>query len=196
MKLLSTLLLLYILIGSSCKNNKPVEPAAIKKVEDTAKFYPLKDFLNEQIRYVDLRDFPIYKVTIRNKKKDSIALSKDQFIQQAAVFLNRELSFSKSKANYHESVFNDLSTGSITFNYQSTDANTEVQNIDILMDEQSQVVKRVFIRSAYSKGDTTIMEQCNWKADKSFQVNKTFSTKNGYTSTERKYINWNDKSGL
>jgi hypothetical protein len=193
MKLVPVFLLLCILISSSCKNNKPAAPAAVKKVEDTARFYPLKDFLKEQIQYVDLRSFPIYKVTIKDGKKDSVSLTKDQFIQQAGIFLNWESSFSKTKANYTESVFNDLSTGSITFNYQSTNANTEVQNIDILLDEQTHIVKRVFIRSVYNKGDTAVMEQCNWKADKSFQVNRTFSTRNGYTSTERNYINWNDK---
>ncbi|MDB5211589.1 MAG: hypothetical protein JWQ30_2416 [Sediminibacterium sp.] len=192
MKIAPLFLFLFILIISSCNNEPPKTQPAVK-VEDTAKFYPLKDFINEQVRYVDLRNFPIYKITVRDAKKDSVTISKDQFIALAGIFLNREASFTKEKASFKESVFNDQSTGSITFNYQSTNSKTEVQAIDVLLDEQTNIVKRIFIRSEYNRGDTTVREQCNWKANKSFQVNRTLTTKGGYASDERNYINWNDK---
>ncbi len=193
MKFLPVLFFVCVLIALSCNSHpKEIQPAEQKK-EDTAAFYPLNDFLKEQIRYVDLRNFPLYKITEKNGKKDSSAITKEQFIEWAGVFLTRETSFSKTKISYRESVFNDRSTGSVTLNYQSVDSKTEVQNIDVLLDEQTQIVKRVFIRSEYARADTIITEQCNWKADKSFQVNRTFTTKNGYHSTECNYINWNDK---
>jgi len=192
MKFLPVLFFVFIVLASSCNSHPREIQPAIKKAEDTAAFYPLTDFLKEQIQYVDLRNFPLYKVTVKNGKKDSASITKDQFIEWAGIFLIRETSFSKAKASYKESVFNDLSTGSVTLNYQSIDSKTEVQNIDVLLDEQTQIVKRVFIRSGYTRGDTTIAEQCNWKAGKSFQVNRTFTAKNGYHLTERNYINWNE----
>jgi hypothetical protein len=182
----------FIFILSSCNSPAPKTQPTVK-VADTATFYPLRSFLQEQIQYVDLRDFPLYKITVKDGKKDSAALTKDRFIELAGIFLNRETSFSKDKALFKETVFNDQSTGSNTLNYQSTDGKTEVQSIDVLLDEHTSIVKRVFIRSEYTKGDTTIKEQCNWKANKSFQVNRTFTTKAGYTSEERNFINWNDK---
>ena len=193
MKFLPVLFIVFVLIASSCNSHPKKALPAVAKAEDTAAFYPLNEFLKEQIRYVDLRNFPLYKITEKNGKRDSASITKDQFIEWAGVFLARETAFSKTKAAYRESVFNDRSTGSVTLNYQSADSKTEVQNIDVLLDEQTQVVKRVFIRSEYTRGDTTITEQCNWKADKSFQVNRTLTTKNGYHSTEHNYINWNDK---
>ncbi|MEO8171493.1 MAG: hypothetical protein ABI581_00365 [Sediminibacterium sp.] len=192
MKSFASLLFLCILIFSSC-NNEPPKIQAVIKIEDTAKFYPIRDFLREQIQYVDLRNFPIYRVTVKDGKKDSVSVSKDQFIQLAGIFLNGEASFSKEKNFFKESVFNDQSTGSNTLNYQSNNNKTAVQSIDVLLDEQTSIVKRIFIRSEYAKGDTTIKEQCNWKANKSFQVNRTFTTKGGYISEERNYVNWNDK---
>ncbi|MES2372305.1 MAG: hypothetical protein V4557_06985 [Bacteroidota bacterium] len=192
MKLFASFFVVFILILSSCNTPEPKKQAAVK-VADTATFYPLRSFLQEQIQYVDLRNFPLYKITVKDGKKDSAALTKDRFIELAGIFLNRETSFSKDKALFKETVFNDQSTGSNTLNYQSSDGKTEVQSIDVLLDEQTSIVKRIFIRSEYMKGDTTIKEQCNWKANKSFQVNRTLTTKGGYTSEERNYINWNDK---
>jgi hypothetical protein len=191
MKLFASIIVLLSLLAS-CNNPKPkTQPAP--QLADTATFYPLRNFLLEQIQYVDLRNFPLYSITIKDGKKDSVALAKDQFILLAEIFLNREASFSKDKILFKETVFNDQSTGSNTLNYQSTNGNTEVQSIDVLLDENTNVVKRIFIRSEYVKGDTTIKEQCNWKANKSFQVNRTLTTKTGYISEERNFVNWNDK---
>jgi hypothetical protein len=192
MKIVQGSFFIIVLILSSCRNHTP-QTKTVAQVADTAKFYPLRSFFTEQIQYVDLRNFPIYRIRITDGKKDSASLTKEQFTELAGVFLSRDLSAPGIKALYKETVFQDLSTNSITLNYQPNDQKAEVQNIDILLDESTQLVKRVFIRSAYYKGDTSVTEQCNWKANKSFQVNRTMIAGNGYTSTERNFVNWNDK---
>ncbi|MCA6451333.1 MAG: hypothetical protein IM584_02490 [Chitinophagaceae bacterium] len=184
--------LLFILI-TGCRSKKPASAKNAAQVSDTAKFYPLHQFFTEQIQYVDLRNFPIYQIREKDGKKDSLPISKEQFIGLAQVFLAHSLTDPKVKSLYKESVFQDLSTGSVTLNYSPADANAEVQNIDILLEESTNLVKRVFIRCLHTKGDTTIAEQCNWKANKSFQINRTITTGNGYSVTELNYINWNDK---
>lgn len=161
---------------------------------DTAKFYPLSSFFKEQIAFVDLRSFDIYKLTTVDGKKDSAALTKDEFIKWADIFVERSFANPALKAGYKETVFEDLSTGSYTINYTPHNPPAvTVKNIDILLAQQTNAVKRIFIKSVYAKGDTTIEEQCNWKADKSFQVNRTRSTNNGFRSTELNFINWDDK---
>ena len=160
---------------------------------DTAKFYPLTTFFKSQMEYVDLRNFPIYKITRQDGKKDSVSLDKKSFISWADIFLARSISDPKLKGLYDETVFHDLSTASYTLNYTTTDTSAEVRNIDILLDEETNNVKRIFIKSLYIRGDTSIEEQCNWKAFKSFQVNRAFQTKNGYKGIQLNYINWNDK---
>jgi hypothetical protein len=192
MKVLSAILGIYIMTLVACQSipsNK--QPAA--QPSDTSKFYPLRTFLKDQIKYVDLRGFSIYRITEKDGKKDSAGISKEEFISLAGIFLERDISDPSIKALYKESVFHDLSTGSITLNYTPVNSEAQVQNIDILLDEQTNIVKRVFIRSVYAKGDTTISEQCNWKTDKSFQINRSRSAKNGHTSTELNYVNWNDR---
>ena len=184
--------LLFLLI-TGCESKKPASGKHAAQVSDTAKFYPLHQFFTEQIQYVDLRNFPIYQIREKDGKRDSLPISKEQFIGLAQVFLAHSLTDPKVKSLYKESVFQDLSTGSVTLNYSPADANAEVQNIDILLEESTNLVKRVFIRCLHTKGDTTIAEQCNWKANKSFQINRNITTGNGYSTTELNYINWNDK---
>lgn len=189
MKFLLTLSLFFAL---ACRSSSP-SPAAGQSTSatDTAKFYPLDQFFKKQIEYVDLHDFPVYRVTTRDGKKDSSRISIGEFKKYASGFLKYDLSGPAVKAQYRETVFQDLSTGSLTLNYAPTGAAT-VQNIDVLLDEETHIVKRVFIRAQYITGDTTVTEQCSWKADKSMQINRSLTGHGGGTRTELNYINWND----
>lgn len=184
---------LLLLLITGCNSKKPAPGKNVAQASDTAKFYPLHQFFTDQVQYVDLRNFPIYQIREKDGKRDSLPLSKEQFISLSQVFLAHSLTDPKVKILYKESVFQDLSTGSVTLNYMPADANAEVQNIDILLEESTNLVKRVFIRCLHTKGDTTIAEQCNWKANKSFQISRNITTGNGYSATELNYINWNDK---
>jgi hypothetical protein len=188
MKILQASIVFIVLIITACNSHQTKEQTVVPG-SDTGKFYPLRPFFKVQVQYVDLRNFFIYRTTV----KDSSVLTKEQFAQLASVFFKRDISDPKVKILYRETVFQDLSTGSITLNYKSTDSKTDVQNIDILLDEATHIAKRVFIRSVFTRGDTTISEQCNWNADKSFQVNRSISAKGGYHTTELNFVNWNDK---
>lgn len=191
MKILAAFVLVVFHIAG-CHSNDQQQQVKIN-VADTAKFYPLESFFRKQVEYVDLRNFPLYRITVTDGKKDSSGISKEQFIALAQVFISRSIAAPAVKALYKESVFHDLSTKSYTLNYTPNGHTAVVQNIDILLDDETNIVKRVFIKSTYTRSDTSIDEQCNWKANKSFQVNRFFQTKNGFKSTELNYINWDEK---
>ena len=188
---LIVLLFLVILIAA-CSNHQ-AKQVQETSATDTARFYPLRSFFNEQLQYVDLRNFSITRVTVKNGKKDSAAFTKEQFLAMAEMFLQRDLSEPGIKALYKESVFQDQSTGSLTLNYSPITETAVVKSIDVLLDDETHIVKRVFIRAAYNKGDTSVSEQYSWKANKSFLVSRTLQAKNGFTSTETNFVNWNDK---
>lgn len=184
-------LLCSLIIGSSCGG--PVQPKQKDRTAtDTTKFYPLRSFLQDQMQYVDLRNFPIYRIRVKDGVRDSVPMSKEAFLSMAVVFLRHDLSEPGLKSRYTETVFQDQSTGSLTLNYSPITANEVVRSIDILLDENTHIVKRVFIRAAYTSGDTSITEQYSWKANKSFQLGRTLQTGKGFTSTETNFVNWND----
>ncbi|NCI45435.1 hypothetical protein [Sediminibacterium soli] len=170
--------------------NAPTKPIA--NVSDTASFFSLEGFFRSQIEYVDLRNFEIYRITTLNGRRDSSAIDVNGFKQWARVFLDRSFTPAQ-KPLYRETVFQDMSTDSYTLNYAPIDQEkVTVKNVDVLLSQETNAAKRIFIKSLYTAGDTTIEEQCNWKADKSFQVNRV-KTIHGQVFTELNFINWNDR---
>ena len=192
MKQIPVLSLFLLMILTACQSH-PSKNGKDKAKSDTARFFAIAPFFKEQLQYVDLRNFTIYKVTVVDGKKDSVALTKEDFSKWAAIFLDKDISTPEKAAGYKESVFNDLSTGSITLNYSPLNGEAIIQNIDVLLVQETGQVKRIMIKSIYNHGDTAITEQCSWKTDKSFRVNRSYTTKNGFQKTELNYINWNDK---
>lgn len=195
MKYSLILLPMVMLLVMACGSDKSNQPASGKKtiLADTAKFYPLADYFKDQIRYVDLRNFPIYQIKTMDGKKDSASIGKEEFAQLAHLFLQRSLSEPGIKIRYSETVFEDLSTSSITLHYSPITDTETVKQIDVLLDNQTRIVKRIFIRSTYQKGDTLINEQCNWKSNKSFQINRSISYGKGIRKNELNFINWDDR---
>jgi hypothetical protein len=185
-------LLFLLLAFFSCKNAAPA-PKTKEELQatDTAHFYPLETYFKDQIQYVDLRNFNLYRITVKNGIRDSAAISKDEFLAVASTFLRYDIAEPAVKALYRETSFEDLSTGSLTLNYKPDDKKATVQNIDVLMDQEGHMVKRIFIRAIYTKGDTTVTEQCSWKSNRSLQVNRSIEAKN-YNVTELNFINWDD----
>ncbi|MEI7626598.1 MAG: hypothetical protein WCJ80_00090 [Bacteroidota bacterium] len=184
-------LIVILFIMAGCKNKKAIKNE--KPNSDTTKFYALHSFFNEQIVDVDLRAYPIYLIKERNGKRDSIGIDKELFKSMASAFLNKDISTPEMHDKFTESVFHDLSTNSYTLNYRPKSVDEPIQNIDILLDENTNIVKRVFIRIETMNKDTSIVEQWNWKAGKSFQINRFSKTPSGYVSNEFNYVNWNDR---
>lgn len=192
MKQLLVPFLSLLICITACKsgNQKAIKE---KSGTDTAKYFATASFFKQQIQYVDLRNFPIYRISVVDGKKDSTPISKEEFIKWAGIFLDKDISAPQTASGYKESVFSDLSTGSITLNYSPINGEANIQNIDVLLAQETNMVKRILIRSVYNRGDTLVTESCSWKADKSFQINRSYTTKSGYSKTELNFINWNDK---
>ncbi len=185
-----------LLLTAACRQ-KPSSPNtqhAERKAADTAKYYPIAQFFKEQIEYVDLRNFVIRQLITRDGKKDSSLINKNQFLALSALFAKQADIFQHNKQLYKEAVFQDLSTNSYTLNYTPIDTHvTDITNIDVLLDDETNAVKRVFIKRMYNRGDSTITEQYSWKANKSFQLTGFTTTLNNYTASTVNDVNWNDK---
>jgi hypothetical protein len=158
---------------------------------DTAKFFPITPFIKEQIAFVDLRNFSIKKFSSLQGKTDSAIITKNEFISTANLFLLVATEFEKNKYRFKENVFRDLSTNSYTLNYTPTDpSSAAIQNIDILLTEETNYPKRVFIKKLLNKGDTSITEQFNWKTNKSLQITRYSVMGTQYAETAVTTISW------
>lgn len=183
----------------ACQSNQKTKLVTDIAIADTAKFYPIEKFIQDEIQYVDLRDFNITETKLNESgdtafaKEDhtSSQLTKDEFISAAREIKNAAVWFSKNKYLYKETVFQDLGTESYTINYQSDEA--DIKNIDLLLNEQTNLPKRLFIREITREEGNTMTVQYSWIAGKQFTISK--SMKNGKTLIwqSSKTIEWNNK---
>ena len=183
---------LVLLAVTACRNkNKAAIGATVQSNADTGKAYDLSGFFNSQLQYASALKTPMYRIREVDKKKDSVTLTQEQLKEWIRFFTEKNISAPAVRPLYKETLFQDLSTKSYTLSYTSTDPGAVISSLDILLDEETNQVKRVFIRSNYRKGDTLITEQANWKAYSSFTVNR-YTTAGNYTHTEMNYFNWNN----
>jgi hypothetical protein len=187
------LLLLMCIIGIySCKNNSSkVEP----NNTDTTHFFSIANFFTSEIKTLETIPYPIYQITSNaNGTKDSSAIDKTLFASLAKQFIACDISDSIQKKTYKEVAFNDNSTKSITLNYTTYDKDLPIQSIDVLFDEETNHVRRVFIRKVLHNKDSSATVLFSWKANKSFTIIKSVIKKDGTKYTEQQYVNWNDSN--
>jgi hypothetical protein len=189
MKLFSIILLLLFYIAC---NTHAVKKLNSNLIKDTTSFFPVNDYLQTDIQDVNKTPYLIKRVIIENGKQiDSSFITKTSFNILATIFLNDSITAVGDKLLYHQDLFNDLTTKSITFTYTCLQKNLPVQNVSILLDEQSNQLKNIFI-SAFNKNDSILEEKLSWKAGKSFSINRAIK-RNNTTLEQNIFVNWNDK---
>ncbi len=186
------LLLFCILLILTCKSNH--SETGITVTSDTVRFYPVTEYFNDQVKKVAASGSYIYKITINDKKvRDSVALSKQQFMQLAQTFLAVDISDKSIHKYYKENIFMDETTHSYTFNYTAIDSSLPLQRVDVLLDADDQQVTRVFLNMNIVSADSTITEKAGWKTNNSFFINRIIDYANGRTTTQQNIIVWRDQ---
>lgn len=186
-KWLSLLLFLFFLMPG-CKQKSGNQ--ADQLIGDTAHFYPVQFYLEEQIRENDLRNLPRTMRYSLNGKKTETVLSRDSFLLLTQSFLDLLRNFSKNKCRFKETVMHDLSTQSYTLSYRPVKANSdEIDYLDVLLNDKTQLVKRIDIRRSQQGAGKTINEHFSWRTDKGFLITRSTDLKES-TQTEVIDVNW------
>jgi hypothetical protein len=158
---------------SSCSQNSNESKNNIPSADSTIIFYPVREYFLSQIKSVDSSLSTIQMVTTINGQKKSAPINIEQFNKMAQPFLENNIADPSVKKYYRQSIFQDMTTGSYTFNYTSVNSSLPIQNLNVLLDTTTQTVKRVFISKVKIYGDSTITEKLSWKNDTSFLINRT-----------------------
>ncbi len=193
MKIQLTCFSLLTIIIMSCGETKTPE-TQLQASPDSTQFFATGRFFEEQVKQVILLRKPVYVYHNINGRQDSAALDSLQLVQLVQTFIAKDISNPTDKKYYRETVFQDAGTKSYTLNYTAVTRDVPVQGVDVLLDEQTSQVKRIFIRSFTRKGDTSIQEQYNWRAFKGFQINRSFSAPGGYSRQELTDVKWSNPS--
>lgn len=134
--------------------------------------------------------------TITDKQKDSVIIDTTDFKIWANRFLQKDFNDPEWKEKFNEAVFNDQTTKTYTLSYTTKDNDIPLKQADITADENSNKVKRIFIRQQWLSGDTINFTTGVWKPGKSFWISTTKKFSDSLTQTQLNYIKWNDKGPL
>ena len=185
---------LPFLLYYSCKQNKNhINTSQIAK-NDTVKFFQVSQYIKNQIAEVNKTPYYIYKTTVVNGKKDSIPINTSVFNQISEQFLKPDINDNELKKFYKESIFNDQTTKSFAISYTTPNKQLEIQNINVLLQEDGETVKRIFIRKFFNYPDSSAIEQLSWKPGESFQINRLVQKSNNKESSYLTNVVWNEKS--
>jgi len=177
-----------------CKQNgrNSTENSAVKN--DTTHFFQVAQYIQSQIAEVNKTPYFIYKTDVINGKKDSTAINNAVFNNVSAQFLKPDINDKALKKHYTENIFHDQTTKSFTISYTADDKQLEIQNIEILLQEDGQTVKRIFIRKFFNYQDSAAIEQLSWKPGESFQINRLVQKPGNKENTHQTNVVWNEKN--
>jgi len=178
MKSIFIVCLIY-LMASACSNNteNTINQTA---ASDTTSFYPIAAYFNSQLKHFDSLGARYSIVTTEGTKKDSAIVNFEAIKSLVQSYIESDISDSAQKINFKESVFRDAETASFNINYTAINSTVPVKNIDILMEEQTSLIKRIFIRKQRINKDTTSTEQLSWKTNEGFTTSISKETNTGY----------------
>lgn len=156
----------------ACNDNKPEATASEKKQEEKKDFFPVADYLQSEIAYVDSLPLRLMKYTIQNDKTDSLFINTKEFDQLAQAFLPGELNDSSFKKNFSENSFLDQTTQLLTFTYSTQNNNSGLRRVDVLATQNPgfDKVKSIYMEESTNKKDTSVIRKMYWRAKKSFQI--------------------------
>ena len=170
--------ILWVMMAAACSDAKEKTITIVSA--DTTSYYSISSYINSQLKYFDSVGATYNVVTIEGTQKDSITVQVAAIRPMIQSFLDADISDSIQKKNYQESVFRDAGTASLNINYTPMDTSTTIKNIDILMDEQTSLVKRIFIRKQQLTSDTTNTEQLSWKTNEGFTISVSKKSNSGF----------------
>jgi hypothetical protein len=167
------------MMAAACSNSKE-DTKNLVATTDTTSFYPLASYIKDQVKYFDSTGVKFSVVTTEGAIKDSITSQLASIMPMIQSFMEADISDSVQKINYKESVFRDAGTASLNINYTPINTSVPIRNIDILMDDQTSIIKRLFIRKQFRTKDTTSTEQLSWKTNEGFTTSISKEASNGF----------------
>jgi hypothetical protein len=186
-------ILIFSVFYFSCnQNNKPTAEDNVDS--DTTTFFQVSQYIKAEIKEVNQTPYFIYKIDIKDNKRDSTAINTATFNDLAKQFYSPDINDPKFKKYYKENVFHDQTTKSFTISYAATNKELEVQNVEVLLEEDGKTVKRVFIRKFSNYSDSSVIEQLSWKPKLSFQINRLVQYQDNKEASLQTIVVWNEKT--
>ncbi len=185
-----TIFIALLMVWAGCKQQSG-KKGSVQALADTASFYPIANFIHEQIEETDLQNLPRTLRYTSNQTIRTNKLGRDSFLLLSGLFNSILTQFSREKQLYKESILHDLSTSSYTLTYQPLQPEQAAfEYADILLNDQNRQVKRINIQRTYEIADTSVTEHLSWRTNKGFLISRTKTDKAGIANNEVIEVSW------
>lgn len=200
-RLFLTTTVIALFVGACGEKKEPPsqEQSAGTVNNDSAKtgspYFPVYDFIRNEIEYVDSLPVGIKQYTITGKKQDSGYIQLEEFHTLAGEFLVPEIYDSAFRKLFKESSFFDRSNNTSTFFYKTDDESSPVKRVDVVTRKGDvyDEVTSVYIEKVMQSGDSTFIKKMFWKPKRNFQVATDRSSANGKSATDQVKVVWDNR---
>jgi hypothetical protein len=185
-----------LLLTAACHQKNPSDdPATGKGNTDTVRkdYFPVLDYLNGEISYIENTPLLIVKYNIEGKKTDSSFISPLVFHQLAAEFLAPELDSTFFNAEYKENSFVDETTKMLNFTFSTDNKKLALQTVDVLANhavDGNEKISGVYMEKREDRNDSLVIKKMYWQTGRQFQIVTMISPKGQPSRTLQLKVVW------
>ena len=186
-----------LLLLGACGNQKtPAStPDQASKASDTTaqKFFPVADYLQSEIRYVDSTPLAILKCETVHNRTDSTFLKPEEFNRLASSFLMLELA--SLQQDFTENSFGDQTTGYLSFTYSPKNKEQPLRRVDVVVSpgEGFDKVKSIYLERTARESDTLVVKKMYWQARHSFLIITSLQATGKTPETRQLKVIWSNE---
>lgn len=173
----------------SCHGKEQEDPA------NSSEPFQALSFIKAQVRDVDTSLYSIQKIIHVENHSDTTPISREQFRQEAAPFLNLPDIASKSlRDDYKEENLFDQALGRVVLFYTTTQEKAAVQREQVIIDPNrgTGFVESIIIDYYESNNGNSTHRNLVWTTNKSFQISESLPGPGGTERIRHTEVIWND----
>lgn len=179
-----------VMVGVSmvaCSNNTQKKPSDVKPVGD---YFSIDGFIQSQLKQIQSQPYFVYKKA-GTDLADSTVTNVQELAQFAQLFTLPELQNQK-KYWYQEQNFGDKQNEEYTLNYTAQNDSALVKYSDVVFNDETNAVKRVYMQKMWQQADTSFEQKLHWKANKYLLLVTIKKTPHAAATAEQIKIVWNE----
>ncbi|HVM87614.1 MAG TPA: hypothetical protein VMT76_05465 [Puia sp.] len=174
---------------SSCGHKKKNKVAEEKNKKN---YFPIANYIQSEISYVDSLPIGITKYTTRENKTDTSYIKFPEFNKIAEEFICDEFKQEVFEKEFSETTFLDQTTNSATLTYSTKNPKLELQRVDVIANTNTTAnnVTSIYLEKDKQRDDTVIQEKLLWRTRTSFEIIKSKRCRAQNPVTEQIKLVW------
>jgi hypothetical protein len=166
---------------------------------DASGFFPVRSYLQSQVRHVDTSLYSIMKISKAQGRADTAYLRREDFKAAAQDFLSLpDVASKELRKKYAETKLYDEDLKKVVITYLPKDKEDYVQIIreDVLIEPGTSggndQVATVYIETVEGNGDSTVQKKMTWNVSGNFQVIKLINKQGQPEQVQTTDVTWTD----